>query len=191
MKGVLSLENQPLYNTWKWVIRAFTAKKMVETRWLDFWNFAEDIGQFPGSDYKFHRKDFSLPYGPSNWRWRHKYVSTPESREKRTLYMREWKKRRREIEPDYEHGVSISKQYGISKAEYQTILSKQNGACAICKSGETSICNRSNKIRRLTVDHCHTTGKIRGILCSRCNRALGFFKDDIENLHSAIKYLGS
>lgn len=189
MKGKLSIENQPLYTTWKWVIRAYTAKQMVESRWLDFWVFAEDVGEYPGKDYKFHRRDFSKPYGPQNWRWRHKYVSTPEAREKRKLYMRYWKAKRIAKEPDYEADMALKKKFGMSVEDYNKALAGQNGVCAICKGRETSIANQNNKVRRLTVDHCHSTGKIRGLLCSRCNRGLGFFRDNPKNLQNAIKYL--
>lgn len=186
----ICVEEHELYETWKWVIRAYTAKNMVCERWLDFWSFVEDVGEKPDGEFKFHRHYFDKPYGPKNWRWKAKYVSTPESREKRKLYMRKWMAEKREKDPDYEHSQSLHKQYKIRSADYYEILEKQNGGCGICGRQEKSIAHTSNKVRRLTVDHCHKTGKIRGILCSRCNRGLGFFMDSIENLNAAIKYLG-
>jgi len=60
----------------------------------------------------------------------------------------------------------------------------QGGICAICKKPP-----QQNK--RLAVDHCHTTGDIRGLLCDLCNRGLGFFQDDIERIAIAIVYLGN
>lgn len=60
---------------------------------------------------------------------------------------------------------------------------KDNATCAICKK------HKSNFTRALAVDHCHTTGKIRGLLCTNCNRALGNIKDSIDNLKNAIEYL--
>ena len=64
--------------------------------------------------------------------------------------------------------------------EYQVILEKQNGVCAICK----------NKYEiELGVDHNHETGENRGLLCTACNVALGNFKDNIEFLEEAIRYL--
>ena len=51
------------------------------------------------------------------------------------------------------------------------------------------ICKQKDSRRSLNVDHCHKTGIIRGMLCDNCNKALGFFKDDINNLENAIKYL--
>jgi hypothetical protein len=73
------------------------------------------------------------------------------------------------------------RQYGISAAEYDALLKKQNGACAICR-------RRSKE--RLCVDHCHWTGMIRGLLCRRCNLALGMLKDDQGSLIAAVAYLG-
>ena len=61
----------------------------------------------------------------------------------------------------------------------QAQLEKQAGKCAICDK-ETS----------LNLDHCHLTGKFRGMLCTSCNTGLGFFKDNVENLRRAVSYLG-
>lgn len=71
---------------------------------------------------------------------------------------------------------------GITPLQYNEMLKQQGGGCAICGG-----VNASGK--RLAVDHCHTTGKIRGLLCTACNSGLGHFHDDINNLASAIKYL--
>jgi hypothetical protein len=67
---------------------------------------------------------------------------------------------------------------------YEILFEKQNGLCAICNNPE-----QSQKYKTLSVDHCHLTGSIRGLLCSNCNRALGLFKDNLLVLESAIKYL--
>lgn len=70
--------------------------------------------------------------------------------------------------------------YGISVETYQKMISDQNNCCAICGTSSD---------RSLDIDHCHTTGKVRGLLCSYCNKAIGMFKDNAEYLKSAIKYL--
>lgn len=75
----------------------------------------------------------------------------------------------------------FKKNYGITLEEYNNILSKQNGKCAICELKQ--------KKRNLSVDHCHITNKIRGLLCTNCNRGIGMLKEDISLLRKAIKYL--
>jgi hypothetical protein len=74
--------------------------------------------------------------------------------------------------------------FNITLEEYNALSIKQNHKCAICKEEEIYY---RNKV--LCVDHDHTTGKIRGLLCNRCNRSIGLLKDSIEILENAIKYL--
>jgi len=77
---------------------------------------------------------------------------------------------------------SLKKRYGLSIEDYNTMLEKQNGVCAICKKP-----NSTNK--HFAVDHCHSTKKIRGILCDNCNKGLGVYHDDTSILQNAILYL--
>jgi hypothetical protein len=82
----------------------------------------------------------------------------------------------------------------VTNSDYQKMLKTQNGVCAICGNHETGIVRNGNtkgkgKVRALAVDHCHKTGKIRGLLCGQCNIALGAFKDDTDILASAASYL--
>lgn len=79
--------------------------------------------------------------------------------------------------------------YGIDNNRYAEILDFQNGVCAICHETETKMNKEQNIPKRLAVDHCHSTGKVRGLLCFDCNSSLGKFKDSIENLYNAIDYL--
>lgn len=76
--------------------------------------------------------------------------------------------------------------YGITIHDYEVLLKKQNGVCAIC--GGLAY-KKNGDVKTLHVDHDHTTGKVRGLLCSDCNTALGGFKDSQESLLKAIKYL--
>jgi hypothetical protein len=79
----------------------------------------------------------------------------------------------------------LQKAYGIGYAEYLKMLEAQNNSCAIC--GTTDTGNR----KAFHVDHCHTTGKVRGLLCSNCNTGIGNLRDDVALLHRAIDYLKS
>lgn len=75
------------------------------------------------------------------------------------------------------------KSLGITIEDYQKLLTKQNGKCWICKI------HYKNFGKALSLDHCHGTGKIRGLLCNNCNLALGYFKEDVVRLYKGIKYL--
>ena len=77
----------------------------------------------------------------------------------------------------------LIKSYGITLKEYDNMLLEQNGVCAICENE-----NPPNS-GSLAVDHNHTTGEVRGLLCIMCNRGLGNFYDNIQNLSCAIQYL--
>lgn len=78
----------------------------------------------------------------------------------------------------------LEKMYGVSRDEFNDMLRKQAGTCAICKT-ETP----GGPGNRFQVDHDHQTGAVRGLLCSRCNFVLGYAKDRIKVLESAILYL--
>lgn len=80
------------------------------------------------------------------------------------------------------------KKFGLDEEQYYKILSFQNNCCAICKT-DTGHYSKNNKKCRLAVDHDHKTGKVRGLLCNSCNRALGLLKDSAINLQNAIVYL--
>ena len=82
---------------------------------------------------------------------------------------------------------NLKKTFGITLEEYNEMLDRQKGTCAICLQAETTV--RQGEVQALSVDHCHQTGKIRGLLCNSCNRALGKFKDSAENLIRAANYL--
>lgn len=81
----------------------------------------------------------------------------------------------------------ILKAYGLTAKDYNDLMQKCGGRCTICKQKETA--SIRGKVAELTVDHCHTTGKVRGLLCRQCNVGLGNFKDKVDLLHAAIKYL--
>ena len=74
------------------------------------------------------------------------------------------------------------KKYGITLDEYNTLLAKQRGVCAICE-------NTCLSGKQLAVDHDHTMGFIRGLLCMKCNRSLGGFDDNSHLLFRGIVYL--
>lgn len=75
------------------------------------------------------------------------------------------------------------KQFGLTRAEFDRMCAAQEHRCAICRQPMAALRSRVN------IDHDHATGKIRGLLCNRCNRGLGYLKDSPANLQRAIEYL--
>lgn len=92
------------------------------------------------------------------------------------------KKRNFEINILNDRNRTIFREYGLYPWQYDKMLKDQNNLCAICRLPEPSG-------RYLAVDHCHTTNKVRGLLCINCNNGLGRFKDNVLALEKAIKYL--
>lgn len=95
----------------------------------------------------------------------------------------------RKDNPDVWREYDLRKSYGINLAEYNALLESQNFVCAICGNPEIDICNKKGAVRNLAVDHCHTTGKIRGLLCRGCNQGLGNFRDNPKFLTKAATYI--
>jgi Recombination endonuclease VII len=104
--------------------------------------------------------------------------------------MKSWKpevKRAYDRKKYYEHNdewrnQNYIRRYGISLQEYNAKLEEQNNVCKLCLSSCTTG-------RRLAVDHCHTTGKVRGLLCKNCNQALGLFKESADLIEKAADYI--
>lgn len=80
---------------------------------------------------------------------------------------------------EYVRKSRLKNKYGLTLKEYEELVQRQGGKCAICKKKSPKLC----------VDHDHSTGKVRGALCTPCNTGLGFFRDDIVFLENAITYL--
>jgi len=77
--------------------------------------------------------------------------------------------------------------YGVTKESFVALLASQGGKCALCHTREPTVRGGSNV--SWNIDHCHETGRVRGILCSPCNLRLGHFKDNVDMLQRAIDYL--
>jgi DNA-directed RNA polymerase subunit M/transcription elongation factor TFIIS len=101
----------------------------------------------------------------------------------------------RKLQPDYEtrryqkvkgetRERHLIRKYGVTSADYESMLVGQGGQCAICGAIAE---DQPHKV--FHVDHCHETGRVRGLLCRGCNHVLGHMKDDPEKLRKAIDYL--
>lgn len=95
--------------------------------------------------------------------------------DKAKAYQRSWYKTNR---PAVER-KRLKYSYGITPEQYHAMQAQQAGKCAIC----------GNAPKSLHIDHCHTSGHVRGLLCGSCNRALGLLKDCPDNFLRAIAYL--
>ena len=81
------------------------------------------------------------------------------------------------------------KEFGITATKYVEMLTAQGGNCLICEKPEKITNGNSGKTRDLAIDHCHTTLKVRGLLCSHCNTSIGLMCDDPSILRKAADYL--
>lgn len=108
-----------------------------------------------------------------------KYTNSPHGRKVRSetqIAYRKTSEGKRALRKDI-----LKRKYGITIEEYDDMMEKQNGLCAICFQKDAD--------KRLAIDHCHTSNIVRGLLCAKCNVALGLFADDTHRLQRAIEYL--
>lgn len=115
-----------------------------------------------------------------NARRRAKYAASADIRERRRADSAKWQREN----PQKRLGQRL-RAYGISVADYERLLAEQGGACAICGRVDSG----NAKDTRLHVDHCHATGRVRGLLCTNCNHGLGKFADSPERIERAALYL--
>ena len=132
----------------------------------------------------------------ANQRAKARYWANPESsrqtlrewhhnnKEKKSQSFKNWQERNKlRI-----RGNRLMKTYGLSNDDYIAMFESQIGLCAICNEPQQGI-TKDGETRFLCVDHCHATGKVRELLCVKCNTGIGQFKDNPEILKQAIKYL--
>ena len=103
--------------------------------------------------------------------------------EERKSYLKD----HREAFPDVWKNSYLKKRYDISLAEYTVMAVAQGNICAICKKPETEM--RNGNVKALSVDHNHTTGENRELLCTACNKMIGLACEDVSILQNAINYL--
>ncbi len=107
---------------------------------------------------------------------RQRYAQDPEYRESVLARSRRYRATHKEKLRAYER----QRRYGLSDADYEAMLARQGGVCGSCKRKPE---------RRLQTDHCHSTGRVRGLLCLNCNSMLGMANDDPDRLQAGIEYL--
>lgn len=97
---------------------------------------------------------------------------------------REHNRRWRETNPGKRREIDLQRKFNITHKQYEQILTDQEGGCAICGTQTPG-----GRGKYFHVDHCHTTGVVRGLLCQSCNTSLGGFKDNYGILRKAAYYL--
>lgn len=135
---------------------------------------------------EYHKKDYKNNKEKIDTKNREYYE---QHKEEISNYKKNWhiknrdtilKKQKEAYDPIAIRKYHLKSNYGITEEEYALMLENQDRRCAICHK-KTS--------KRLHVDHDHKTGKIRGLLCQKCNHGLGQFNDDTDLLHRASEYL--
>jgi hypothetical protein len=100
-------------------------------------------------------------------------------------YTSNWKRNNQVKEKTNRRRLSLQRLYGITLEQYDEFLLSQNGGCKICERKDTG----SSRCKFFHVDHDHTTGKVRGLLCNNCNRGIGYLADSPERLLKAAEYV--
>jgi len=181
-------EKHPLYKIWT-QHRRFNYKHPLCEEWhKGFWVFVDNLKERPSDNHHLRPIDKSVPIGEGNWQWVEaisKVIGTEEMKE----YTKNWAKADRAQNPDKYKNKYLHMSFGITLEQYNCMSDAQGGRCKICAQPETMKNPKTGEAMMLAVDHCHTTGDVRGLLCASCNKALGGFKDSIHLLESAIQYL--
>jgi hypothetical protein len=108
-----------------------------------------------------------------------------KNKKRAKLAQKEWHSKN----SDHVRNNALLRNFGITLDEYNSILLKQNSVCALCERPEVAIDNRTGKIKNLSVDHDHKTGKVRGLLCHEYNTGIGKLQEDPLLLLKASKYV--
>jgi Autographiviridae endonuclease VII len=116
-----------------------------------------------------------------------RYKKLAYCRECYNAYMRVRMNKRRT--PEISLRSNLKDMYDLSIEEYKTMLAKQNGLCACCGQAETHMNYRTKQTQRLSVDHDHTTGIVRGLVCRACNVMIGYIEQDASRVKMAQRYL--
>ena len=99
-------------------------------------------------------------------------------------HLDEWKSKNPERYADAQRKCHLRQTFGISTEEYNAMFAAQGNVCAICLKAP-----RDPRGFHPHIDHCHISGKVRGILCHKCNQGLGQFSDNVDVMMSAVRYL--
>jgi hypothetical protein len=99
------------------------------------------------------------------------------------------RKRRYEVSRIQQRHATRKFKYGITELEFKELYETQKGLCACCNVSLTDAFEVSHAKNKLVIDHCHSTNKVRGLLCTMCNKGIGLLGDNAEGLYKAYTYL--
>lgn len=134
-------------------------------------------------EYQRTHKDKIRAYNVRYWS---EHKETKEHREKRLAKYKQLSPTERQFRARVNR---LNTRFGLTLAQYDEMLEAQKDVCAICGQPETLIHHRTKKIKSLSVDHNHTTGKVRQLLCNRCNTLVGWLEIDCSTVIKAFRYL--
>lgn len=145
------------------------------------------------------KRETKMPYADKEKQ--RAYYREYQQRPKRKAYKKQWNEQNQAVitarqrarykaDPEkystYFRNRYVIRTYGITQQQYEEMFQQQGGVCGICGS-QPDI--ERHGISRLAIDHCHSTGKIRGLLCNNCNAGMGLIGDTAEHLKAALAYL--
>ena len=173
----------PLYHLW------FERKKnkLLCEEWLNFDSFIKGIEPKPEGNFLLLQIDGSKPFGPDNFKWQ-EYLKRKEGESKQDWWARK-RLARLAANPSMESDRNLKRTFNLTREQYNEKLASQNFVCAICELPETSTSPNTGTIKSLAVDHNHATGKIRDLLCGRCNTTIGKLNEDLILLEKIKVYL--
>ena len=129
--------------------------------------------------------------------WANYKRNNPNWQKRRATYMKKYREENMDLirlkdklkarEPERKAAMLNSRRlrtFGISSMDYAKMFEEQNGVCFICSKPQ-----RKKVHKHLFVDHCHTTNKVRALLCNNCNTGIGMFEENIQTMKDAISYL--
>lgn len=174
--------SHPLYIMW----HERKQTNSLAPEWMDFWDFVKGVGERPTPRHFLVRFN-PEPFGPDNFCWK-EFQQRQPGESKKDWYARKWASQQ-VMHPMRERKRDLYRRFGLSVEQYDVMWKAQKGKCAICGQSETAIEPKTGSVKRLAIDHCHTTNKIRDLLCWRCNSALGRVGESIDLLKKMISYI--
>ena len=139
-----------------------------------------------GKEYRLKNKDktkeYNIAYRLKNkdkiLEWHKDHYQ--KNKEKILKRIKEYRLKNKDKISEKKKEYNLLKKYGLSLSDYNSLLGEQNNVCKVCLV--------KPKKRKLFVDHCHSTGEVRGLLCHKCNSALGFLQEDVDIMRNLIEY---